>query len=68
MRKLKTTRQPYFRNWKLHPHEVINIYYLVNTADLPRQDIADQYDVSASHVSNIGKARFWRHLLPARRQ
>lgn len=60
-------RKAYFKNYKLYPHEVVNIYHLVNVADLPRQEIADEYDISASHVSNIGKARFWRHILPAKR-
>ncbi len=67
MKRKLNVRRVYFQNYKLYPHEVINIYHLVRTADLPRQEIADHYDISASHVSNIGSARFWQSILPVRR-
>lgn len=67
MKRKLNVRKTYFGNYKLYPHEVVNIYYLVNTADLPQGDIAEHYEISKSHVCNIGKARFWQHLLPVRR-
>lgn len=56
-------RKAYFQNYKLEPHEVVHIYHLVNVADLPRLEIAEHFDISQSHVSNIGKKRFWKELL-----
>lgn len=59
-------RQPYYANYKLYAHEVIDIHYMVKTTDIPQREIADHYGISMSHVSNIGAKRFWREVLGGR--
>lgn len=62
----RRVREAYFQNYKLEPHEVVDIYHMVKVADLPRHDIAEHFAISASHVSNIGQKRFWKELLGRR--
>ena len=46
---------------RLRPDEVMTIRYRYQTGDQP-SSIAKDYNVSTSHVVNIGKMRKWSHL------
>lgn len=47
---------------KLTEEEIISIRNLYATGKYIQQDIADEFNVSRSHICNILKNKFWKHI------
>lgn len=56
-------REPYYKNYKLYPHEVLEIRLIKkHVPDITHRELALKYRISKSHVGNLIHKRFWRHL------
>jgi hypothetical protein len=52
-------RAPYFKNYRLYPHEVFEIRIIAESTDVSLAELAEQYGISRSHTGNIIRYRFW---------